>query len=29
MTILINVINQELRLATPFKNLIKGTQKFT
>ena len=28
MTILINVINQELRLATPFKNLIKGTQKF-
>lgn len=28
MTILINVINQELRLATPFKSIISGTQQF-
>lgn len=28
MTILINVINQELRLATPFKTLVNGTQEF-
>lgn len=28
MTILINVINQELRLATPFKSIVVGSQKF-
>lgn len=28
MTILINVINQELRLATPFRTLVNGTQEF-
>lgn len=28
MTILINVINQELKLATPFKSIVSGTQKF-
>lgn len=28
MTILINVINQELRLATPFKSIVDGSQKF-
>lgn len=28
MTILVYVINQELRLATPFKTLIDGTQEF-
>lgn len=28
MTILINVINQELRLATPFRTLVDGTQEF-
>ena len=28
MTILINVVNQDLRLMTPFKALVSGTQKF-
>lgn len=28
MTILINVVNQDLRLMTPFRALVSGTQKF-